>query len=330
MFSFNSYNDAITAAGTSTLVAFVLPNICSYVKNTKGVDLSVDELLNMLKITPVPSPNLALGINTPIINTVPPASSGRKTKAAAAKTEAAPAPAPVIDGEGCIYQYKRKSEKDGKEKGDRCNLATFNGTAYCKACYAKPGGGNKGQPAGVKATKGAKTPVGLTQAILPPSLAAEQTKTVQAKPNIVPGFLVAEGLGFVFENDDLEVFGKFVNDNMVQLQSTDIPVILEIGLKECKDGNKLSTSFNRAISNLAAQKAGTYNAGVSQSATLAMPPMATFNTIPVSNGLPLGMPSMPTMPTFNLGGSILSAGGVALPPSLNTFTPMPNYGMPAQ
>jgi len=118
--SVKSFEDSLIGHISSLLSAVILPAVVDYYKDEKGVESSVDDLMDHLKIT----------ASNPDILIPPVVKSTSRSKNVSQNSEALKEkPKP---GEGCVYMFVR-----GNNKGKYCGKTCFPGLNYCKWCKGK-------------------------------------------------------------------------------------------------------------------------------------------------------------------------------------------------
>lgn len=158
MSNLETFNTQITGLITS----LVLTPLSEWLNNDKNVNVSVDELLDVLKI-PKPS-KTSMSSLAPVFTTttanIPPVKSDTTSRSSSAlKTSTAPVnkpkskpPSPEnYTGATCKYVFKR-----GDLKGKECGKPVVSGTDFCEHCSSKKG--NKSADA--KQTKIVETKTG--------------------------------------------------------------------------------------------------------------------------------------------------------------------------
>jgi hypothetical protein len=326
------------------LTGYVLPTIQNWIKQNKGIDVTVDDMLNSLKI----EPPTQLTVTAPVSSlTPPPASSGSgRKKANVAK------PAPVLDPNGgCIYIFTRKA--GDKNKGDRCGQPLYNNSSWCKSCIKKTGGGNQ------KTT--AKSPVvsGLTSS--PPLTQINGTES-KSNPNEieisiipikeVPNFYYEEKTGILVEN----VNNTYVSYGIYNTLDRSLRLFTEheqgvakgYDMPPCSDGNVVSQKLSLVYGKLNFGRSMTFpvasytvqkailpfvpsvpvveSSPVQQQAAIPQIPVQQFGSIPTLpiQGNTMSIPTVSALPVAqngNMGFPTISA-----LPSVNSMQGLP---MPA-
>lgn len=118
--SSKTFEDSLMGHFSSLLPTVILPVVVDYYRERKGVESTVEELLEYLDITS--SNNNAL---------IPPVvkSTSRSKNASHGAEALQEKPKP---GEGCVYMFVR-----GNNKGKYCGKSCYPGLNYCKWCKVK-------------------------------------------------------------------------------------------------------------------------------------------------------------------------------------------------
>jgi len=116
--SVKSFEDSLMGHISSLLSTVILPSVVDYYKNEKGLESSVEDLINYLKITP------SNALIPPVVKST---SRSKKSSQTSEALEEKPQP-----GEGCVYMFVR-----GNNKGKYCGKTCFPGLNYCKWCKGK-------------------------------------------------------------------------------------------------------------------------------------------------------------------------------------------------
>jgi hypothetical protein len=223
------------ASSTQSLVSFVLPTLASWLKNNKSIEVTVSELLMALKVETTDQKGTFIGVNAPMNNLVPPATSGRKKQTTIKTIE------PIIKGEGCIFIFQRNTVKN--KQGDRCDAPKVAGHQYCKNCLYKTSGGGLTRP------KKDQKESGLTSTIVPvPGGNTENGHTntngndvtnveINVSTSIVQGYFVDEGTNVVFDGTAetgftcYGIYNKDTND-IIEINESNNP-LKNSGINTC-------------------------------------------------------------------------------------------------
>lgn len=288
MSAFDSFLKYSNASSTQALSHYVLPTLRDWLKAHKGVDASVEEMLNALKIE-----STTLVISAPSSALTPPVAAGNGRKKA--NTTVNKAPEVVDPNGGCIYIFTRKA--GDKNKGDRCGAPTVNGTTWCKSCSKKKGGGG-----GTTAAAKAGPAPGLTTVPSVVTAVVEENKTeeITANQDLIPGFMVEDNSNTVFEADkegNFVAFGVYeaATKSVRQFTADEQSKVTAKGFRVCNDANTLNSKFHEIRSNLQTVANASLQTGLPTVTTL---PTGFQNGMgfPSVSALPAGLPSVSALP----------------------------------
>jgi len=189
--SSKTFEDSLMGHFSSLLPAVILPVVVEYYREQKGVESTVEELMNHLDITP----SDASALIPPVVK-----STSRSKNASQGSEALQEKPKP---GEGCVYMFVR-----GNNKGKYCGKTCYPTLNYCKWC--------KGKKEAQKEIKKDGTNSGLRQKSLSDkrsegsstgSSKREESDTldVHMHPRLQDHYLYAE-TNFILKEQDEEVY----------------------------------------------------------------------------------------------------------------------------
>ena len=319
---FQSFSDSILSASTSVLTSYVLPTIVNHYREKYSVESSVEDLLNLLKISsPVQptmfQPNLSIGLSAPVSNLVP-STTGRKKATTTKAAEVA-----VAEGEGCVFKFTRKTKN--KDKGEECGAVRIPGSNFCKLCAYKKTGGGLPKPG----ASSPKVPAGLSMTQVPIPNVGSNVESIEADPDIIPGFFVEESSNIVFQlvdDSDYYAFGKINESKTVvnPLSSDDCIKASTLGMKtyDSQEKNQILINNSNIALNTKNSNASQGNAVPQMSQMSAMP---MIPQIPQMSAMPM-IPQIPQMSAMPMIPQIPQMGTMPMIPQMSQMSMMPQMG----
>jgi hypothetical protein len=330
-----SYTSYLSNTHVVTLSNLIFPRISEWIKLNKGFDVSVDDMMSALKIEKTTS----FTLNAPTSSLIPtPVSTGNGRKKA--NTSKSTEPEVVDPNGGCIYIFTRKS--GDKKKGDKCAKPTVNGTAWCKACLKKDGGGGQGK----KATPTNAVAAGLTPAAtaltIPSLTQLSSPDVIYAKIEFlqhkIPGYFIEEITNIVFNKEEVDKIPTYMaycvydyNTNTFNpLTNKELDYLNRVSLKPCTDPIKSVQVINDMKNKRSEALQDEVKTNGAFVVTSALPQVGLHPgmnpMMNMSNGIPsFGVPNFGAATNNNSGFPVISAlPQVAANPSMA----MPNFGMP--
>lgn len=192
--------EAYTQGSIEALRRSVFPAVSQGLKQFKGVDVSVEELVKLagMPLTTTSIPQVA-------------SASVSRTKSGSAT------------GGGCTYVFSR-----GDKKGDRCGKPVVGDTGRCKACA------NKGTSAAKNKGKSGTQSNGASNL----NTTASDPNSIEANPwEMDKTYMITKKGGFLVRaegkagDEDIVVYGKAEGNKMVPLTQSDIKEATDRGMQ---------------------------------------------------------------------------------------------------
>lgn len=312
----NTMNTNITVF-TNAVSEFVVSNVLSplsqWLAQNKGVEVSVEEMAQVLQLPATPTQPKPIGMAPvnypPQMPQIPGFLNGGQAGAVtqAGRSRAAKQPDANYNGPRCQYKFSR-----GARAGQFCGEPCLNGSNFCKNCVKKKSAGGPGTGAtrAVPAVGGFQGMPGLPGMQGAPAMGAQQPQPQAQQGELAvtplegqPGYYRETTHGFIVTEDaqnNVVAYGIIDGGNVRKLNNNEQQIATQLGIVVPDDAIEQGAAQQpQAQQPLQAVQQPQAQQPLQAVQQPAMPTIPTLNALPTQNKPVAQQPAIPTIPTLN-------------------------------